>query len=133
MVTARHPLQSVFAIIDTGDLDRIWFSAPTRSISTVLRIYKSEASGPKDPDETKRFILQGIRTLKEINFVRTVVMWNDPSCLADEYGLIHEKRGWYAKFRVDEDGDLDEISFHPPERELKTVGGLIIPAGGTVK
>jgi hypothetical protein len=57
-------------------------------------------------------------------------MWNDLSCLGDEYGLVYEKRGWYAKFRIDEDGDLDEISFHPPERELKTVGGLVIAAGG---
>lgn len=133
MVTARYSLPSVFAIIDAGDPDRVWFSAPPRSFSAVLNIYKSEVSGPKDPDEAKQFILQGIRTLKEANFVRTVVMWNDPSCLGDEYGLVYEKRGWYAKFRIDEDGDLDEISFHPPERELKTVGGLVIVAGGKIK
>lgn len=133
METARYSLPEVFAIIDTADLDRVWFSAPPRSLKAVLMIYQSEVSGPKDPGEAKRFILQGIRILKEVNFVRTVVMWNDPSCLADEYGLIYEKRGWYAKFRIDEDGDLDEISFHPPERELKTVGGLIIQAGGKVK
>ena len=133
MVTARYPLQSVFAIIDAGDLSRVWFSAPSRSLSSVLKVYQGEASGPKDPEEAKRFILKGLRSLKEENFVRTVIMWGDPNCLGDEYGLVFDKRGWYAKFRIDEDGDLDEISFHPPERELKTVGGLIIPAGGKVK
>ena len=134
MVTARYPLQSVFAIIDTGDPGRVWFSAQPRSINAVLKVYKSEVSGPKDAEEARRFILQGIRTLTEVNFVRTVVMWNDPGCLGDEYGLIYEKRGWYAKFRIDEDGDLDEISFHPPERELRVTGGLVIPAaGGRVK
>lgn len=133
MVTARYPLQSVFAIIDTGDPNHVWFSAPPRSFIAVLNVYKSEASGHKDPEEAKRFILQGIRTLKDTNFVRTVVMWNDPSCLGDEYGLIYEKRGWYVKFRIDEEGDLDEISFHLPERELKTVGGLVIAAGGKIK
>lgn len=133
MVTARYLLPGVFAIIDAGDLSRIWFSAPSRSLKPVLKIYQSEASGPKDPEEAKRFILRGIRSLKEENFVRTVIMWGDANCLGDEYGLISDNRGWYAKFRIDEDGELDEISFHPPERELKTVGGLVIPAGGKVK
>ena len=133
MVTARYSLPGVFAIIDAGDLGRIWFSAPSRSLKPVLKIYQSEASGPKDPEEAKRFICRGIRSpRRKKNFVRTVIMWGDANCLGDEYGLICDNRGWYAKLPMI-GRELDEIWFHPPERELKTVGGLVIPAGGKVK
>jgi hypothetical protein len=132
MLKARYPLQDVFSILDAGGPDRVWFSAPPRSISAVLKVFQTESSGPSDPEDAKGFILQGIRSLREENFVRTVVMWNDASCLGDEYGVIYKNLGWYVKFRIDEDGDLDEISFHVPERQLKTVGGLIVPTGGKI-
>lgn len=44
----------------------------------------------------------------------------------DKYGLMFDGRPWFIKFAI-VDGELEEISFHPPEKELKTLSGLVIP------
>lgn len=71
------------------------------------------------------FILIGIKTLTEKNFVQTVLQWGSG---ADVYGLIYEGYPWYIKFMVDDDG-LQEISFHVAEKEMVTISGIEIPAG----
>lgn len=58
-----------------------------------------------------------------------MLQWGDASCIADVYGLIFDGKPWFVKFRIDEDGELDEISFHAPAKEIKTVAGKVIPAG----
>lgn len=60
-------------------------------------------------------------------------MWDDPSYVADEYGIIFDNAPWYVKFvLVEAELCLHSISFHPPEREMKTVGGFVIPRGSKV-
>ena len=125
-VKARYPLEQVFELIDQ---QKYWFSARSRSLFPVVRTL--ETQGQKiTPEEAGLFILRGIKKLEAHHFVESIIQWNDPKCVADVYGLIFEDLSWYVKFRIDhEDGILEEISFHPPERDLVTVEGIKIPKG----
>ncbi len=120
--TPKYDLKTVQDFVRGGDGDAIWFSAPSRSINEVIRVY-SNADAPKSLAEAAEFICDGILLLTEKHFVVRVLQWG---VVADVYGLIYDERPWYVKF-VFEDDLLEEISFHPPERELKTVGGYLIP------
>lgn len=125
---ARHDLQQVFKAIKAR---KVWFSAYSRSVWAVIKVYEHRGSPNKKENQAQAedFILQGICALTEDNFVESVLQWGDSKCVADVYGLIFDGLPWYIKFRIDEEGDLDEISFHPPQRALKTVGGIVIPQG----
>lgn len=127
---ARYPLESIFALINTRDRERIWFSAPSRSIFAVLQVY-GKTNNSKTPEEGREFILAGLKALTEKNFVESVTQWGDPKCVADVYGLIYDSRPWYVKFRINEDNILEEISFHPPEKAMITIGKIKVPKGGS--
>ena len=119
---ARYALTDVFRIIDSGSLDRIWFSAKSRSVDAVIKAYAGSAS-PKTVSDAEKFILSGIRALDDGAFVQSAVQWGDAKCIADVYSVMFDGKPWYVKFRIEENGDLDEISFHPPEKDLVTVSG----------
>lgn len=84
----RFTLKEVFKIIDSGDINQTWFSAPSRSYRVVIRIYERSQS-PKNPDQAMAFILAGIKELTDLHFVKTVFHWEKP---ADVYGLIYNRR-----------------------------------------
>jgi len=90
----------------------------------VMNVF-AKTETPKTPDEAVAFILSGIKTLTERNFVQTVLQWGSG---ADVYGVIYDGYSWYIKFMVDDDG-LQEISFHVAEKEMITISGMKIPAG----
>lgn len=121
----RHSLIEVAKAIDEK---RYWFSAPSRSLSEVIRIFE-KLGNPKSETEAIDFILQGIKSLKADDFVQSVLQWNDPKCVADVYGAVIAGQPWFIKFRIDEDGLLEEISFHPPNKSMTTVSGTVIPEG----
>lgn len=124
---AKYPLTEVFEKVRQG---KYWFSAVSRSIDQVIKAYGKEES-QETIEEAEQFILDGITKLTEKNFYKRVIQWDDLSCIADVYGMILDNRPWFIKFRIDLDEDLlEEISFHPPEEEFTTVGGIKIPAGG---
>ncbi|MBI3556683.1 MAG: type II toxin-antitoxin system MqsR family toxin [Deltaproteobacteria bacterium] len=124
---ARYLLKDVFRLIADGSY---WFSARPRSSYAVIKAYGSSGK-TLSADEAEAFILKAIGDLTEGHFCESVLQWNDPKCIADVYGLIYDERPWYVKFRIDsEEGEtLEEISFHPPEKEMKTVNGSVIPKG----
>ncbi len=126
-ISAKYPLQQVFDFIDTEDSEKVWFSATSKSIGPVIEVYFNTSS-PKSIIGARLFILAGLKTLTDLNYVKRSIQWNNPKCIADVYGLIYDKRPWYIKFVI-EDGVLEQISFHPPKAELKTMGGLLIPKG----
>ena len=126
-IAVKYSLQLVFDIIDSDDSEKVRFSAKSKSIDPVIEVY-SKTSNPKTISEAQLFILSGLKTLTDLNFVQRTIQWNNPKCIADVYGLIYDKRPWYIKFVI-EDGTLEQISFHPPIAELKTIRGLIIPKG----
>lgn len=120
--TPKYDLKEIQALCKSQDLTRIWFSAKSRSTDKVIEAYASTEE-PKSYEEAVKFILQGIVELKPEDFVERVLQWG--MVAADVYGLICDGRPWYVKF-IYEDGTLEEISFHPPERPLKTASGIII-------
>ncbi len=107
---------------------RVRFTVARRSVDTVMLVYEKIAR-VKTVQEAEDFILDGILRLTARNFQKSVIQWGDPTCVADVYGLLHDELPWYVKFRLDEKGILEEISFHPPDRAFKTVGGMVIPKG----
>lgn len=102
----------------------------SRSIDQVIESY-GKAKTQESILEAEDFILNGIQKLTEQNFYKRVIQWDDLSCIADVYGIILDGKPWFVKFRIDFEEDLlEEISFHSPEAEFTTVGGIKIPVGG---
>jgi hypothetical protein len=122
---SRYALPEVFRLLDSR---KFWFSARSRSTTAVVHVY-SGTGKIKSREEAEAFICQGIRELTESHFCESVIQWGDSKCVADVYGLIFDDRPWYVKFLIDEEEGLEEISFHPPEKEMRTVGGMVIPKG----
>ncbi len=124
-----HDLQRVFELIKE---QKVWFSAKSRSVYAVQKAYELTKQS-KSLAEAEEFILKAIQALTKEHFCKRVIQWNDSNCVADVYGLIFDEKPWYVKFMIgadDDDGEyLDEISFHPPEKEFETVGGIKIPEG----
>ena len=122
---AKHSLKEVVKAVDEK---RYWFSAPSRSIDEVIRVLGKQGNS-KTRAEAETFILQGLKKLKDGDFVESVLQWNDPKCVADVYGATIEGLPWFIKFRIDEEGDLDEVSFHPPNKSMITISSQVIPEG----
>jgi len=122
---AKYPLSEVFELIMQN---KYWFSAPSRSSREVQRVYATLLK-PKTDDEAEQFVLEGIQSLKPENFYKRQTQWG---LVVDVYGLIFDNKPWFVKFAIEldekEDGSmkkiLQQISFHPPERKLVTVGGI---------
>lgn len=124
---AKNELPYVFGLIHAN---KYWFAAPSRSVNKVIEVYA--ASGiPMTSTEAEVFIIQGVLALKEENFFQSSMQWE---MVVDIYGLIHQGLPWYVKIGVQDDETEDgtkepwlhEISFHPPEKPFKTVGGIEI-------
>lgn len=71
------------------------------------------------------FIAAAIQLLTEDNFYKTVSLtWEQ----ADEYGLNVDGVGWYIELCIDRTiPEVAVISFHPPERPMRTRAGLVKP------
>lgn len=98
-----------------GAIDSGWFSAPKCSVEYVVFILQC------DFQEAQNIIFDGILKLDNTDFAKSVVVWGD---VADEYGLENYLgHNWYVKFLIDSDGVLDDISFHPCERDMNLADG----------
>ncbi len=119
-----HPLSEVKRLVNEHlqhGKDTVWFSATSRSIKQVSAIYPQLSQ-----QETIHFILDAILTLTDEGFCTSNLQWTDSQLIADVYGVIYDNKPWFVKFLIENDC-LEEISFHPPEKPLKTSGGKIIP------
>lgn len=95
----------------------------------------ANTGNPKTDSEAERFVLDGIFTLSDQNLYQCGMQWG---VVVDIYGLIYDGRPWYVKFAIADEEEnnvtepwLQEISFHPPNKEFETLGGIKIPAGAT--
>lgn len=122
-MTPKYDLKHMQSLVKAGDLDKIWFSAPSRSVYEVIRVFK-ETDNPKDYEASIDFILKGLLALTEDDFVKISPQWDNE--FADVYGLVFENLPWFVKFIL-KDEELEEISFHPPKEQMKTVSGKVIP------
>jgi hypothetical protein len=97
--------------------DKGWFSAPSCSVDYVIHVFECTQV------EAEETILVGILMLESSNFIRRIYVWGS---VADEYGLqSYLGHNWYIKFVV-EDGELEQISFHPSEKEMRLANGRAI-------
>lgn len=75
--------------------------------------------------EAMKFVAAAVLMLTVDNFHATVRLTYD---VADEYGINIEGTGWYLKLCIDRSvPELVVISFHPPERPMRTVAGIVKP------
>ena len=71
------------------------------------------------------FIAAAIQMLTVDNFHKSVQLTYD---VADEYGLNIDGVGWYIKVCIDRTvPEVVVISFHPPERPMRTRAGIVKP------
>ena len=123
----KHSLNKVFEIIKNGDLDNVVFSVPEKSTFSVISVFSD--TKPKSYSQAVEFILNGMLSLREEDFVHRQCLFDDLSCIADVYGVNYESRPWYVKFYIEDGKFLEQVSFHPPEREMITITGIKIPKG----
>lgn len=121
---ARYPLPEVRRLIEEK---RYWFPAKPRSIHAVISVFEDLGTGIQE-SEAVSYILEAVSRLKTADFCESVLQWNDPKCIADVYGIMKDGHPWYVKLRID-DNELEEISFHPPEKQMRLANGKMIPAG----
>ncbi len=94
-----------------------WFSATTCSVDYVIHVFECTQ------DDAELIILSGILKLENGDFSRRISMWG---CVADEYALENYLGyNWYVKFMV-EDSELEQISFHPCEKDMTLANGRTI-------
>lgn len=99
-----------------GNKNAGWFSMPNCSVDYVIHIFECSQA------EAEEIIFDGLLRLEEDDFCRSIVIFD--SELADEYGLENYLgHNWYIKFMIGSDGELEELSFHPCERDMKLENG----------
>ena len=75
--------------------------------------------------EATGFVAAAVHMLTVDNFHATVQLTYD---IADEYGINIEGTGWYIKLCIDRTvPEVVVISFHPPERPMRTAAGVVKP------
>lgn len=115
--------------LESTDTERfINFIAPSRSLQCIV-----EVIGCK-PSEATKICIQGILQLQPNDFSHRTLQWDT---VADVYGLENYlNNDWYVKFTLyadEENGDhfkLEEISFHPPKKDLELIDGRILSSKG---
>lgn len=105
--------------------ESIGFPLRSLSLDQVIRVYQDSES-PKSQWEAEEFIRAGMKALEPKNFAGRTRQWE--SEIADQYGIIFDGKPWFVKFLIGQDGELEEISFHPPEKPLAIKSGEIIPS-----
>jgi len=119
----KYDLEEVKRIVReylAGDDTLVNFTAPRRSIDVVVTVLKCT------PHQATQKIASGLMTLTEDDFSERVWQWND---VYDSYGLeSYEGHNWYVKYcLVTGNGDyIEEVSFHPVERELRLSDGRVL-------
>lgn len=117
MQTPKFDLDNVKkCIVDWRDgKESGWFSATSCSTDYVIHIFECNQL------EAENIIFAGILKLEESNFSQRVSLWGE---VADEYGLeSYLGHNWYIKFMIGNEGDLEEISFHPCEKDMTLASG----------
>lgn len=109
-----HDLAAFQARVAAGD----FYPMVSSAVEPVTRVYEC----------TKREAYQAIQrivcALTPEHYAQSIIMNNGVP--ADEYGIVIEDNGWYVKLQINViDGDAEVCSCHPPERELRTKGGVV--------
>src|SRR5262245_48828798 len=109
----HHPIDEVKKLVTAG----AFMVMKGRGLSLLVpQLTYVEAMG---------FVPAAIQLLTIDNFYGTVQLTYD---VADEYGINIDGTGWYIKLCIDRDvPEVVVISFHPPERPMRTKAGMVKP------
>lgn len=120
--TPKYPLEQVKELVN-----ECIFSAPNKSSNAVITFKR--INGEKfTTQEAEAWIRGHLKNLEEKDFYKRTFQWGE-TC--DEYGKIIENETWYIKFMI-EDGQLESISFHPAEKEVKLQSEVTLEKGSFV-
>jgi hypothetical protein len=109
----HHSLDEVKKLVAAGDFSVM----KGRGLSLLIP--------PLTYEEAMGFVAAAIQMLASDNYHATVQLTYD---IADEYGINIDGTGWYLKLCIDHDvPEAVVISFHPPERPMKTKAGIVKP------
>jgi hypothetical protein len=112
-VPPHHPLDEVKKLVASGAF--LLQKGRARDMLVPPLTYKQALA----------FVAAAVQSLTIDNFHRTVTLTYD---VADEYGLNFNGSGWYIKLCIDHSvPEVAVISFHPPERPMRTRAGTIKP------
>lgn len=121
MQSPKYDLDMVKTTVSSwlkGNYESGWFSAPSCSIDYVIHIFNCTNS------TAEKIVLEGLMKLETKNYYQRKSMWGD---IVDEYGLSNYLgHNWYVKFMVGEDKVLEEISFHPCEKDMVLANGKVL-------
>lgn len=120
--TPKYPLSDVKELI----YDCI-FTAPTKSTNAVIT-FKRTKGEKLTTTEAELWIREHLDGLVEADFFERRSQWD---AICDVYGKIIENQSWYIKFMI-EDGQLESISFHPAEEDMKLQSGIELEKGSFV-
>lgn len=103
---------------------KVVFTAKPKSIDKVIEAYRSRGQSFSS-DKAQKYIYYRLFELKAEDFHKSE--HGDWGFVTDQYGVRHNGIPWYIKFRLDkENGELDQISFHPLERDMTLANGKIL-------
>lgn|GEM_PF-3206833 len=116
--------QMVSDTLDKPARGKIIYSAKSKSIDRVISAFKSRGRY-LNSKKAEAYICYRLLELSATHFYQTEAgQWGDPKFITDQYGMRHEGIPWFIKFsKDDETGKLDQISFHPLDRDMKLASG----------
>ncbi|WP_041577453.1 hypothetical protein [Bdellovibrio bacteriovorus] len=135
---AHYPLIDVKKLVEEelndSSAGKVIFSAKSRSINAVIAVHKNLKGHRMTSEKAAQFILYRLLEIQERDFCKTKVgQWDDPHFIVDQYGFSYEGVSYFIKFRIDsQSGELDEISFHPLEKDMILESGVTLKAQGGV-
>jgi hypothetical protein len=111
----KEPHWSLERVKDLAEQGK-FFVQRTKAMNAALSVFST-------PLEVRAVIKQVLIRLDLKNYSETVKLTWD---VADIYGIYETGLGWYLKITIDEEmPEVAVISFHPLERSLRTVGGMV--------
>lgn len=113
-MTPFWKLVDMVAMIDSGS--EIWYPAESRSLDRVIDILSL------DRIEADDYIVEGLRSLEESDYCTSNLSLGFK---CDVYVKVIDEIPWYIKFCLRDEDDnevLNQISFHPLEKDAEVCG-----------
>lgn len=130
---AKYPLPEVKRYVEAALKDpkgeKVWFSAPPKSFLAVVKAFQKRGKFITEI-QAQEYIFREILALTADNFKeQRAGQWGDPALVIDQYGIRKDGIPWLIKFFIDKDATgnfLQEISFHPSDRDMTLENGQLI-------
>ncbi len=125
-MSSKYSLSDVFRILDADDGTKVKIYK-SRALDKVVEFHQNHKNQTINALEAHAFIVKYLKTLTANDFSKRTLWKNDSRLVMDEYGKEFENELWYIKFWIADDC-LEQISFHPAERDIKLANGKTLKA-----